>query len=586
MYRSEYCGKLTAEKVGERVTLAGWVDNRRDLGGLTFIDLRDRSGIIQLLFSPDISDIQRKARDLNLEDVIKIEGKVERRDPENINKELATGEIEILVEDIKVLNSSETPPFTPNRQNKSNLNEVTRLKYRYLDIRGDEMKDNILLRDQIFFDIRKFFHNQGFLDIETPLLTKSTPEGARDFLVPSRIHRGKFYALPQSPQLFKQLFMIGGMDKYYQIVKCFRDEDLRADRQPEFTQLDMEMSFVQREDVMSVTEDMLKFVIENALGEDVRTPFPRISHNEAMNKYGSDRPDLRFGLKLQDISDQVKDSDFGIFASTVDNGGVVKGISVEGGRGWGRSRIDELEEKARELGAKGLLWAEVKEDGLEGTFAKYIDAGESDDIRSSFKGKDGDLILLVAGERDLVNKVLGGLRLEIADEENMREKDNFKFVWVVDFPLFSEDEDGNITSEHHPFTSPKDKYLSKLKEEPLEAEAKAYDVVLNGIELGGGSIRIHDIDLQKEIFEILNLSEKEAEEKFGFFLRALKYGAPPHGGIALGLDRLVMLLAGEESIRDVIPFPKTGMAQSPLTGAPMSVSVDQLKELGIEVREN
>lgn len=566
--------------------LSGWVDNRRDLGGLTFIDLRDRSGLIQLLFSPDKSEVHERARGLNREDVIKIEGEVEARDPENVNGELPTGEIEVLVDDLEVLNSSETPPFTPNQKDKNDLKEETRLKYRYLDLRGRGMRENVSLRSRVFFNIRKFFHDRGFFDIETPMLTKSTPEGARDFLVPSRLHNGKFYALPQSPQLFKQLFMIGGMDKYYQIVKCFRDEDLRADRQPEFTQLDMEMSFVEEDDVLEVTEEMLKFVLENTLDIDVEVPFRKISYREAMDNYGTDRPDLRFGMELEDISDLVEDSEFGIFADTVSGGGVVKGILVDGGGKWSRSRIDELEDRAGELGAKGLLWAGVEKGGLDGTFAEYISDEESLAIRSRFGAEEDDLILLIAGDRGPVNEVLGQLRLDIAEREDLREEERFEFVWVVDFPLFSEGEGDGITSEHHPFTSPKDRYVDDLKDDPLQVEAKAYDVVLNGVELGGGSIRIHDLDLQRKIFEVLGFGEEEAEEKFGFFLEALKYGAPPHGGIAFGLDRLVMLLAGEESIRDVIPFPKTGRAQSPLTGAPMSVSKDQLEQLGIEVQKD
>lgn len=580
MLRTNHCGELSEENLGESMTLAGWVTTRRDLGGLLFIDLRDRSGIVQLLFTPDRAELHERAGDLNREDVIKVEGTIIERGEDNVNPKLDTGNIELEVEEMEVLNSSDNLPFSPT--DDLEVNENTRLKYRYLDLRRDRMKDNIELRHRAFKIIRDYFDEEGFWEIETPVLTKSTPEGARDFLVPSRLHHGKFYALPQSPQLFKQLFMISGFEKYFQIVKCFRDEDLRADRQPEFTQLDLEMSFVDEEDVIEVTEGMVKQVFDEILDLGLELPLRRMTYEEAMNRYGSDRPDLRFGLELVDLSPEVEDSNFNIFSGTVADGGAVKALCLSDPKEYNRSQFDSLEDYAKELGAKGLLWAHVSEDGLDGQFTSHLSEGTKESILEELGAEPGDLVFIVADSGKTVNEVLGGLRLELARQNDMIPEDEWEFTWVRRFPLFGTDEAGNITSEHHPFTSPRDEDMEKLHEDPLGVEAKAYDLVLNGIELGGGSIRIHDRDLQQDVFDVLGISRQEAQEKFGFFLNALNYGAPPHGGIALGLDRLAMLLAGEDSIRDVIAFPKTGMAQSPLTGAPMEVSPRQLDELGLE----
>ncbi len=581
MLRTNHCGELNEENLGDQITLAGWVTNRRDLGGLLFIDLRDRSGIVQLLFTPERADLHGRAGDLNREDVIKVEGTIIERGEDNINPKLDTGTIELEVEQMEVLNSSENLPFSP--ADGLEVNENTRLKYRYLDLRRDRMRSNIELRHRTFKIIRDYFDEEGFWEIETPVLTKSTPEGARDFLIPSRLHHGKFYALPQSPQLFKQLFMISGFEKYFQIVKCFRDEDLRADRQPEFTQLDLEMSFVDEEDVIKVTEGMVKRVFDEILDLNLDPPLRQMTYEEAMNRYGSDRPDLRFGLELVDLSPVVKDSNFNIFSGTVADGGVVKGLGLSDPKEYNRSQLDSLEDYAKGLGAKGLLWAHVSEDGLDGQFTSHLTGETEELILDELEVDPGDLVFLVADSRKTANEVLGGLRLKLAGQNDMIPEDEWEFTWVTRFPLFGADETGGITSEHHPFTSPRNEDLNKLDEDPLNVEARAYDLVLNGIELAGGSIRIHDRDLQQDIFDVLGVSPQEAQDKFGFFLDALNYGAPPHGGIALGLDRLVMLLAGEDSIRDVIAFPKTGMAQSPLTGAPMEVSSGQLEELGISV---
>lgn len=580
VYRTSYCADVSADQVGDRIKLAGWVANSRDLGGLTFVDLRDRSGIIQLLFSPDQPKIHKQAGELNREDVIHIEGIVEKRDKKNVNPNITTGQIEINVSKLEVLNSSDVPPFSPS--NNLEVNDVTRLKYRYIDLRNEKMQQNILLRHKIFATIRNFFDSEGFVDIETPILTKSTPEGARDFLVPSRLHKGKFYALPQSPQLFKQLLMISGFDKYYQIAKCFRDEDLRADRQPEFTQLDLEMSFVKTEDIIKTTERMIRQVFYKVLGVELPRPFPRLTHREALNRYGSDKPDLRYGFVLNDLSNLVKNSKFKIFSSTITSGGVVKGLKVKNGAKYSRGEVSELETLAQEHGAKGLLSAQYREGRLQGSFVNHLEEKTKADLNQHLQLNEGDLVLIIAGERNTVNGSLGRLRTQLATKEDLYQKNQWAPVWIVDFPLFGLDDQGNLVSEHHPFTAPQEKDRNLLQREPLDVLAQAYDIVLNGTELGGGSIRIHDRSLQEEIFRILNITKEEAQKKFGFFLQALQYGPPPHGGIALGLDRFTMLAAGEETIRDVIPFPKTGMGQCPLTGAPMEVDKDQLTELGLE----
>jgi len=548
------------------------------------MDLRDRSGMVQVVFNPEVSEQAfTKAEALRGEYVVTVAGEVGIRPEGTANPNLATGEVEVYARDLRLLNVAKVPPFYI--ANNLEVDEALRLRYRYLDLRRPEMQRLLELRHRTTKAIRDFLDGRGFWEIETPMLTKSTPEGARDFLVPSRLHPGEFFALPQSPQLFKQVLMVAGVERYFQIVRCFRDEDLRADRQPEFTQLDMEMSFVRREDVMGITEELLAYVFGRVLGVKLDLPFPRLTYREAMTRYGSDKPDLRFGLEIKDISDLVKNSGFRVFAEVVGRGGVVRGIRVPGCSTYSRRELDELTQLAGTFGAKGLAWMAVEGEGIRSPIVKFFASGELQSIRERMEARPGDLLLFVADQEDTAASALGALRLEIGRRLGLMDDGRLAFAWIVDFPLLEYDqEEGRYKAVHHPFTSPREEDLPLLDREPLKAKALAYDVILNGVELGGGSIRIHRRDVQEKMFGLLGLSAEEAREKFGFLLEAFEYGAPPHGGIALGLDRLVMLMGGRETIRDVIPFPKTQSATCLMTGAPGPVTAEQLKELHLALR--
>lgn len=580
-------GTLTKEHVGKEVVLKGWVHRRRDLGELIFIDLRDQSGIVQLVFNPDYSREALEIADkLRSEFVIEVHGKVIERDPETVNPNLKTGDIEVTVSEVNILNRSKPIPFLIHEA--EDVSEDLRLKYRYLDLRREDMQNTFKKRHQITQSVRNFLNEQNFLELETPILTKSTPEGARDYLVPSRIHEGEFYALPQSPQLFKQLLMMSGFEKYYQIARCFRDEDLRADRQPEFTQIDIEMAFPTREDIMELTENMLKRVMKEVLDVEIETPFPRMTYHEAMERYGTDKPDTRFGMELIDITDIVKDCDFKVFSGPANSGGKVALINVEGNADkFTRNDIDgELTNFAKGYGAKGLAWIKVTDGKLTGPIAKFFTEEETKALMERANATDGDLLLFGADKAEVVHQVLGALRLKIAKQLELIDETKFNFLWIIDWPLVEYDEDEKrYVALHHPFTSPVLEDIEKLTTDPLSVRANAYDVVLNGYELGGGSIRIHDYEVQKKMFEVLGFTEEEAHEQFGFLIEALQYGAPPHGGIALGLDRIVMLLTGKENIRDVILFPKTQTATDLLMQAPSRVSEKQLDELSIKIVE-
>ncbi|MCC1355642.1 aspartate--tRNA ligase [Staphylococcus aureus] len=584
--RTTYCGLVTEAFLGQEITLKGWVNNRRDLGGLIFVDLRDREGIVQVVFNPAFSEEALKiAETVRSEYVVEVQGTVTKRDPETVNPKIKTGQVEVQVTNIKVINKSETPPFSINEENV-NVDENIRLKYRYLDLRRQELAQTFKMRHQITRSIRQYLDEEGFFDIETPVLTKSTPEGARDYLVPSRVHDGEFYALPQSPQLFKQLLMISGFDKYYQIVKCFRDEDLRADRQPEFTQVDIEMSFVDQEDVMQMGEEMLKKVVKEVKDVEINDAFPRMTYKEAMRRYGSDKPDTRFEMELIDVSQLGRDMDFKVFTDTVENDGEIKAIVAKGAaEQYTRKDMDALTEFVNIYGAKGLAWVKVVEDGLTGPIGRFFETENVETLFTLTGAEAGDLVMFVADKPNVVAQSLGALRVKLAKELGLIDETKLNFLWVTDWPLLEYDEDAKrYVAAHHPFTSPKEADIAKLGTAPEEAEANAYDIVLNGYELGGGSIRIHDGELQEKMFEVLGFTKEQAQEQFGFLLDAFKYGAPPHGGIALGLDRLVMLLTNRTNLRDTIAFPKTASATCLLTNAPGEVSDKQLEELSLRIR--
>lgn len=580
-------GTLTKEHVGNEVLLKGWVHRRRDLGELIFIDLRDQSGIVQLVFNPDYSREALEIADtLRSEFVIEVHGKVIERDPETVNPNIKTGDIEVTVSEITILNKAKTIPFLIHEA--EDVSEDLRLKYRYLDLRREDMQDTFKKRHQITQAIRNYLNEENFLELETPILTKSTPEGARDYLVPSRIHEGEFYALPQSPQLFKQLLMMSGFEKYYQIARCFRDEDLRADRQPEFTQIDIEVAFQTNEDIITLTENMLKRVMKEVLNKDVETPFPRLTYKEAMERYGSDKPDTRFGMELIEVTDIVKNCEFKVFSGPANSGGKVALLNVAGNADqFTRNDIDgELTNFAKSYGAKGLAWIKVTDGKLTGPIAKFFSEEESAQLMERANAKDGDLLLFGADKAEIVHAALGALRVKLGKQLQLIDESLFNFLWVVDWPLLEYDEDlKRYIALHHPFTSPVKEDEEKLSTDPLSVRANAYDIVLNGYELGGGSIRINNFETQMKMFEVLGFTEEQAREQFGFLIDALQYGAPPHGGIALGLDRIVMLLTEKENIRDTILFPKTQQATDLLTQAPSPVSEKQLEELSIKIVE-
>ena len=583
--RSHRCTELSTENIGENVTVMGWVQKSRNKGGIIFVDLRDRSGLLQIIFEEADcgSESFAKAEKLRSEFVIAVTGKVEARSGA-VNENLKTGAIEIRANALRILSESETPPF-PIEEN-SKTKEELRLKYRYLDLRRPDLQKNLMTRSRVTTLTRAFLAEEGFLEIETPTLIKSTPEGARDYLVPSRVHPGSFYALPQSPQLFKQLLMCSGYDRYFQIARCYRDEDLRADRQPEFTQIDMELSFVDVDDVLDVNERLLKKLFKEICGFDLQLPIQRMTWREAMDRFGSDKPDLRFGMELKNVSETVKDCQFVVFKSALENGGSVRGINAEGQAGMPRKKIDALVEFAKGFGAKGLAYLAVLEDGsYKSSFAKFMTEEELAALVKAMEGKPGDLLLFAADKDKVVFDVLGNLRLELARQLDLLKKDDFKFLWVTEFPLLEySEEQGRFVAMHHPFTMPMEEDLALIDTDPGAVRAKAYDIVLNGTEMGGGSVRIHQSDIQSKMFEVLGFTKEQANEQFGFLLEAFKYGVPPHAGLAYGLDRMVMLMVGADSIRDVIAFPKVKDASCLMTEAPNLVDEKQLEELGIAIR--
>ena len=582
--RTHMCGELRSSNIGEKITLNGWIQKRRNLGGLIFCDVRDKTGITQVVFNDETSDeLFALADTLRSEYVVGVKGEVVER--ESKNPEMETGDIEVIADELVIYSKSETPPIYI--KDDDNVDDNLRLKYRYLDLRKKKMQDNLSFRAALTTLARNYYAEQGFTEVETPMLIKSTPEGARDYLVPSRINMGRFYALPQSPQTFKQLLMVGGTDRYFQIVKCFRDEDLRADRQPEFTQIDLEMSFVDVDDVIEVQEGFLKRVMKEMKGIEVETPFPRMTWEEAMTRYGSDKPDTRFGFELCDITDKVRDCEFKVFTDAIDNGGSVRGICITGGaEEYTRKKIDKLTEAVKSYGARGMVWMKKTQDGVSSSVNKFFSPEQLGDIADYMGAKAGDLILIISDSNKVVFDSLGFLRRHIAGEMGLLDDNQFNFLWVVDFPLFEYDEkEDRWSAMHHPFTSPKAEHAELLKTDPHKCLANAYDIVLNGVELGGGSIRIHDQDMQEDMFKALDMTQEDIDEKFGFLVEAFKYGAPPHGGLAYGLDRLVMLLTGEKSIREVIAFPKNQNAQCMVSEAPGLVDEAQLEELGIELKK-
>lgn len=581
LQRKSWCGKINSSNIGEEVVLAGWVQGRRDHGGLLFVDLRDRSGLVQLVFDQERhGNLFKEAEKLRSEYVVAVRGRVLARSAETVNPKLASGEIEINVEELEVLNAAQVPPFYI--EDNIDTDENLRLRYRYLDLRRPEMQEMLRLRHQLFMAVRRCLDERGFLEIDTPMLTRSTPEGARDYLVPSRTAAGHFYALPQSPQLFKQLLMVGGTERYFQIARCFRDEDLRADRQPEFTQIDMELSFCTRDGVMAEAERLAHRLFRDVLGMDVKLPLDTISYAEAMERYGSDKPDTRFGMELQDISGIALECGFKVFNQVVTQGGAVKGIKVQGGGSFSRKELDDLTALVQSWGTGGLAWMIVTEEGFKTPIAKFFTDEQLARLRRTMAATAGDLLLFVADEKENAQKILGQLRLHLASKLNLSGEGEHRLLWVLDFPLLAYDrEEKRYVANHHPFTMPHEEDIPLLHSEPLKARSLAYDLVYNGVEIAGGSIRIHRRELQETVFKLLGLTQEELEDKFGFLLEAFKFGAPPHGGIAFGLDRLLMLMLGRKSIRDVIPFPKTAAGSCLLTGAPAPVSPHQLRDLHI-----
>lgn len=580
--RTHYCGKLTKQETNQTVQLKGWVNRRRDLGGVIFIDLRDRSGVVQVVFHPEEKEAFAIADKVRSEYVLAVEGEVVIRDPETVNPKIPTGEIEVLAKKVEVINTAKTPPFA--LEDRIDVDEAIRLKYRYLDLRRPAMQRILMLRHQAAKTVRQFLDQHDFIEIETPMLTKSTPEGARDYLVPSRTSPGSFFALPQSPQIFKQLLMVAGMERYYQIVRCFRDEDLRADRQPEFTQIDLETSFLSAEELQTLMEEMIARLFKDLINVEVKLPIPRITYQEAIDRYGTDKPDLRFGLELKDVTQAVADSNFKVFSQVIDQGGQVKGINAKGCADYTRKQIDDLTQFVGRYGAKGLAWITVKDGELKSPIVKFFTDQELEQLKLILEAEEGDLLLFVADKPQVVADALGALRLKLGEELGLINENEYKFCWVVDFPLVEYDPDEKrYVALHHPFTMPREEDLHLFETDPLAMRAQAYDLVLNGHEIGGGSMRIYKREIQEKMFKLLGYSPEEAQQKFGFLLEAFEYGTPPHGGMAFGFDRLVMLLAGVNNLRDTIAFPKTASASCLLTGAPSEIDPKQLEELSLRI---